>query len=424
MATRRSRCPVAMGLAVALALAACEHLVPGEPAVPDSVRVVVTGLPSDVPARVIVVDPDGIETLVESTATLTDLAPGTYRITATTVDFRGNEFHAVPVSLSVPLAPEGSEVAVIRYAPDRPLGRTAAQRLNVLRTGAGLQPVTLDEEGSLPQWLHTRYAAENRAWGHSEDPSLPWSTPEGLDAARRSNLAYGSVFADPRDPSDGAMWIDVWAQAPFHLFSMMDPRTKGIRFASYRAEHPCGDGAPEACSLTVAVAALQALRDGPWPSLATVEFPGPGSTIDLAVFRGEWPSPLASCPGYTSPAGLPLFAMVGPQGPSPPRIVTSTVERDGHPVDHCAIDAANYVNPDEEAQRLARSILAGHGAVVLVPREPLVAGSSYRVVLTTDLSSHDWTFGTASVMVHDHGTGGAPNRVAHGPSADPRGPDY
>ncbi len=68
---------------------------------------------------------------------------------------------------------------------------------------------------------------------------------------------------------------------------------------------------------------------------------------------------------------------------------------DGEAVEHCAFDAHNYTNPDHAAEDLARRIMGGRGAVVLVPRHPLALGRSYAVEVVTDRGAHTWTFHTA-----------------------------
>jgi hypothetical protein len=62
------------------------------------------------------------------------------------------------------------------------------------------------------------------------------------------------------------------------------------------------------------------------------------------------------------------------------------------PREHCRFDGTTYVNPDADMQSVGRNVLAARGAVVLLPREPLVKGVSYAASLTADGATLAWTF--------------------------------
>jgi len=71
-----------------------------------------------------------------------------------------------------------------------------------------------------PDWAsgcakHNLYSHETGDYGHSEDPSSPYSTPEGTEAAASSVLATGSGYSEAGE--------NPWEWAPIHLYTMLDP---------------------------------------------------------------------------------------------------------------------------------------------------------------------------------------------------------
>ena len=149
-------------------------------------------------------------------------------------------------------------------------------------------------------------------------------------------------------------------------------------FGSYRRA-----GAPS----FQAAATLDVLqgRTGPAPIVAT-KFPGDLSILPLAQLSyrgGESPDPLTPCPGYNPgmgqpiSTGLPLFALL-PNAPAA-GTVTATLTRQGSLVESCVYDETSYTNPNPDDQTLGRQVLAGRHQVVVVPRAPLVSGSTYAV---------------------------------------------
>ena len=382
---RSSAIRAVLVVALVLAIAACDESIRSPTKYPDSVRVVVTGLPSDVEPEFTLATPTGLRLSLSPGERITDAAPGEYSITTHPIAYGNTTFTSASTSITHTLEPGKSITFDARYAPDRDVMHAAISRLNEYRVAAGVAPVTGAFEESLPQWLHTRYAVYNGTTGHYEDPNLPWYTPEGHNAAVRSNLAYGSLFRDEnhRDPSDGTMWVDVWAQAPYHMFSLLDPRVTSVRFARFHA--PPGEAAtfPSA-------AAIQPIRTTDWGN-AIVKFPAANATASIAVFRGENPSPLNNCPSYAAPAGLPIFFMAGRD--SVPRISSTTLTRNGTPVEHCAYDGFTDQNRDRYPH------LNSYGAAVLIPREPLVPGSTYEVRFVTDRGVIEWSFQTADVLI-------------------------
>jgi len=412
-------------LPLMLALSACQQFMPDAaqpddptgpdaPGVPDTVHVQVKGLPDDLEPALTLTGPAGFATELDEPTSLSELPAGTYTLTTHDVTYGVTTFSADPQVIEAQLEEGSSATLTARYAPDRDGARAALARLNAYRDAAGVPAVTLDEEGMLPHWLHARYASKNDTTGHFEDPSLPWYSEEGDWAARVSNLSYRWQWRFDGSPGDITFpheaWIDSFADAPFHFFSLLDPRTTGLRSAWFALELPCDEVGritppyPDECVAVRTTGVVQAVRgEDPWPAGTTVLFPGPDQTVEIVSHGPERPDPLTACPDYERPVGLPLFVMEEPDRTwsdgawhwNAPSIVRTRLTLEGEAVEHCAFDADTYVNPDPDAEDLARRIMAGSGAMVLVPRHPLEPSSSYEVEVVTDRGAHTWTFHTA-----------------------------
>jgi hypothetical protein len=111
-----------------------------------------------------------------------------------------------------------------------------------------------------------------------------------------------------------------------------------------------------------------------------------------AMTYGEWPNPLASCPGYRLPTGLPITVQTGED--QSPALSSSSIsdETDHLELESCAFDAVTYRNPDPGQQEAAVHSLHSFGAVVLIPRHPLQPGHTYRVSMTIGGQNSFWTF--------------------------------
>src|SRR5690554_2784690 len=158
-------------IALLLTLAACD---PKQIAgfTPDSITISIAGLPTDLPPDVTITGPGGYQQTLTETTRLEELAPGAYTVTANSVAFRGNPFEPDQAAHQLTLEPGGAKSARIAYAPHRAYSQAVLEHLNAYRQAAGLPDATMDADGSLPNWLHARYLAENRVSGHEEDPNL------------------------------------------------------------------------------------------------------------------------------------------------------------------------------------------------------------------------------------------------------------
>ena len=261
--------------------------------------------------------------------------------------------------------------------------------LNRYRAMSGVAPVVNDAATSSGDEAHARYLVENyrdtiaRSIGigakmHEEDPANRWYTAAGARAANSSDVAQ---WPGPHPPPSPLWAFDGWMSAPFHRLSMLNPRLHSASLGNW-----C-EGAVCVVTLNVNAGADKIERD---TALATpIKFPGPDSTLIMNSSEGEWPDPLSTCPGYTTPSGLPITLQVAYFHTV--KLDSYALTLDGSAVEACGIDSLSYVNPDAESQRRAREILNAFGAVVVVPRDPLAPGK-YDVAITADGKPYRWSF--------------------------------
>lgn len=246
---------------------------------------------------------------------------------------------------------------------------TWLDRFNAWRAGSNLPALAENTTWSQGDYDHALYMVKNDQVTHYELSTLPYYTVDGDTAARNSNIEVNSSTSFTDEQS-----IDWWMAAPFHELGMMDPRLTSTGFGSYR----------EVKSGWQAGFALDVLRGnsftgGTYP----VYFPGPGSNVPLTSYPGgEFPDPLQACPGYSAPTGLPITIQVG--GNVATTVTAHAFTSNGLPLAHCVIDSNNpSVGSD----------LTSRGAVILIPQQPLQAGSSYTVALTVNGVPYTWSFG-------------------------------
>jgi len=244
---------------------------------------------------------------------------------------------------------------------------------------AALPPVTENASWSYGNWLHAHYMVKNDVIQHTEDPSNPWYTPEGLAAAQSSNLA-GHHNVNTSDK-----WaIDAWMQAPFHAVGILDPQLLQVGYGSYREAN---GGLQMGAGLDV----IRGLGHIPPSVEFPIKWPSDGASVPLTLHWGEYPSPLTSCPGYSSPSGLPIILQIGP-GNLTPNVTSHLFMQGSTPLEHCVFDETSYSNPDSSQQSLGRGILDSRDAIILIPRNPLTPGASYTVSITVSGKTHTWSF--------------------------------
>jgi hypothetical protein len=281
----------------------------------------------------------------------------------------------IGTGLSVALVSEGLAAT---ESPRRPALQDVPGWLdyvNSIRAETGLPSLTEEVSWSEGIRKHAIYIVKTGEFTHYENPDSPWYTPEGDQAARSSNLGGGQNDKEA---------IDGWMQAPFHAVGILDPRLARTGFGTY----PPASGHGVVAGIDV----IRGLGEMPASISFPIEWPADGSTTALSHHGGEWPSPLTACAGYSSPAGLPLIV----QMESPPAIEGHSFRQGDEPLRHCVFDGSTYTNSVRSEQDLARSILAGRNAVVLIPKEPLLPGRTYTASITSAGVETTWSFTVSS----------------------------
>jgi hypothetical protein len=245
-------------------------------------------------------------------------------------------------------------------------------RFNAWRQASNVSALSENPTFSQGDYNHSQYMVKNDTITHYEVSTLPYFTAAGDTAARNGNIQVSSTTSATDDHA-----IDWWMAAPFHALGMMDPRLTSTGFGAYR----------EVKSGWQAGFSLDVLRGNSFSGGAyPVFFPGNNSTVPLTQYSGnESPDPLASCPGYTMPAGLPVFVQVG--GNVATSVAAHAFTGNGVPLTHCVIDSSDAN---------VGSSLKSRGAVIIVPRQPLQPGVSYTVALTVNAIPYTWTFGVSA----------------------------
>jgi hypothetical protein len=254
--------------------------------------------------------------------------------------------------------------------------------LNRFRAMANLPPVLDYEPYNLGSEIHSRYmVANDAAIAHSEDPTNPFYDPAGDLAAKNGNL-----FATSQTEANYIWSMNFWASAPFHLVDMLRPNLNNVGYGDYIEAG--GD-----------VAMASVLDIGSDPGRVSeinypVLFPGSGSrTWIVRHSLYEWPDPLASCPGFSRPAGAPIVLFLG-NGSRIPHIENFRLSMGETPLDACIFDQTTYNNPDSWAEKTGRQILSHNNAVVIMPRHPLAADETYTVQVTANGETTTWQFET------------------------------
>jgi uncharacterized protein YkwD len=272
--------------------------------------------------------------------------------------------------------------------------------LNGYRASLGVPPLTEDptlSHGCLAhaEYLMTNYRQmfeEGRQPGtlfHSEDESKPGYSSEGLAAAQASDVVYQprGKMAEDQLMAQAIQW---WIAGPFHRPELVNPELKQVGFGQY-------------CQGTGCVSALDAISGatlappGGSPLPRPIEVPPDGATVKAPAFGGEWPNPVSSCPGYSqyAPAITLQLGMHVPASISDASLTQTTGAAAGIKVETCVYDSGSYTNPDSVAQATARKVLAGFGEVVMMVRDPLVPGETYRVAMTVSGRPYSWSFTAA-----------------------------
>ena len=261
--------------------------------------------------------------------------------------------------------------------------------LNRYRQGSGLAPVTEASALSSADAKHARYLVANQAdmirTGkigasiHDEDPARPYFTPEGKAAGALSDV--DAVYSDPPETPESAWAIENWITGPFHRMWLLNPALRQVGYGQF-------------CEKGICAAALniQTGIEADPEATAPVMYPPDGATIRNGKFsaeESEWPDPLATC-GYHTPTGMPITLQIG--GTAAARLEAYSLSRNGVAVASCAFDASSYKSSDRVAMQRVKSQLAHFAGIVMVPKEPLAPGATYRVKITASGQNFSWWF--------------------------------
>jgi hypothetical protein len=270
------------------------------------------------------------------------------------------------------------------------------KHLDDFRNATGLLPVQSDPQLSDGDRQHAVYMIKNFATEiatgslgaevHTEDPAMPWYTPEGAEAARTSDITERGASPGRTLPSPEQWAIEGWMTAPFHRLLILNPRLHEVGFG-----YDCEDN--------ICVAVLNVLSGAaPLPSTdAPLEhpilFPPDGASLaaSMRMLDEEWPTPISGCDGFAFPTGLPVTLQLGPLVEA--RLDSFSIAReDGAEIEACGFDASSYRNLDESERARVAGNLRGQGAIVIVPRSPLDPGTRYDVHATVNGRDYKWSF--------------------------------
>lgn len=258
------------------------------------------------------------------------------------------------------------------------------ERMNFYRAGSGLDPIHDNPELSAGAAAHAHYLLLNfaddirsakpmSADAYDEKPGKNGYSAAGANAAPNLQLAWGC------SSNDAGQQIDHWIEGPFHRLTMLDP---------FLAEAGYGQVSGDGC--WVATIRLPPPPEEVKPYARAVEFPPDGAAVALDWLGLEAPDPLASCPGFERPVGLPITLQIGRLTDT--KLSAHSLMEDGKPIEHCAFDAPSYRNPNATAQEYGRWNLRNASAVVVVPRSPLRPGAHYSVSITANDKTYAWSF--------------------------------
>ncbi len=224
---------------------------------------------------------------------------------------------------------------------------------------------------------------------HHEDESKPGYSSEGLKAAQASDVVYQPRIKMTEDQLM-AQAIEWWISGPFQRPQLLSPELMQAGFGQY-------------CKGVGCVSALDSTSDsalalpGGSPLAEPIEVPPDGATVKAPGFGGEWPDPVSSCPGYSAfaPAITLQLGMQVPAKIGEASLAQTTGAAAGTKVATCAYDSESYANPDAGTQAHGRAILRSFGEVVMMVRDPLAGGETYRVAMTVNGKSYTWSFTAA-----------------------------
>jgi uncharacterized protein YkwD len=269
-----------------------------------------------------------------------------------------------------------------------PSGANWLAYVNYYRALAGLPALPEDMTLSDGDKKHAHYMVGTNNSTSYESMLYPtYYTPEGDQAARKSNLFASS---SPGIPDDQA--IAAWMQGPFHALGILDPALQRTGFGS---DHDSAGWIQSAAALDI----ISGLDENRIPAnIFPVAWPGNGATVYLRTysFGADSPEPLTSCPSnYPTTTGLPIILQIGSGSLATVDVTASSLKRGSTVLDNCLFTENTYTNPDSSLQATGRAILGARDAIVLVPKDPLLAGADYTVSVKANGLTYTWSFKAA-----------------------------
>lgn len=283
------------------------------------------------------------------------------------------------------------------------------RRVNYYRAMVKLAPIVEDPALSKGDRAHTIYVVRNYrdeiehgglgAEMHTEDPGSAGFTPEGLEAAKSSDMdvwsmrgrsSDGSAIPQNEEWGSPAWSIDGWMAIPFHRMPILNPALTSAGFGIYCEAEACAAG------LNLLSGAQGKIPPGAAES-GPIEFPPDSATVAIRSLGDEWPDPRTNCPGYEPPSGLAITLQLGAWMDThlgEYSIARENADGSRTAVEACGFDSTSYSNPDGYSQELGRNVLKSYGTVVVIPRAPLDKGAKYAVSMSANGKQYDWTFST------------------------------
>jgi hypothetical protein len=233
-----------------------------------------------------------------------------------------------------------------------------------LSTGASEHARYLVKNGPGAPQEFLAYEQRINGAAHTDNSDSPYFTQAGYDAAH-----IGDVSWDHDAKSD----VRTLVQAPFHRFSILAPWMRVAGYGEY-GRWP------------IRAATLVLRGTTPVGLTKPVFFPPDGSSVPGTMRNSEWPNPLAACPGYAFPVGTPVTAQTGASIKVSLESYSVEDESIGREVEACGFDARTY------PVSWGKGVLESYGAVILIPRQPLIPGHQYGVRIKTHRHSYTWSF--------------------------------
>jgi hypothetical protein len=264
-------------------------------------------------------------------------------------------------------------------------------RINMYRGMEELPPLANDPALSEGAQSHAIYVIKNFAKGvrdgsakssdiGSEASNKPFYTAGGRSIAPHCETAFQFGEHQAQDAA-----IDEWLRGPYHRMLLLNPALQRIGYGYY-----CEDGL---CAQVVDIEDGVARAPIDPDKQVAIEFPPANSTLSLSDLSHEEPNPLAACPGYAYPVGLPITFEIGAFVGAKLGSYSIVKHDDPHakPLEACGYDAYTYRNELRSQFGAVVGTLKAFSGVVVIPRHPLTAGN-YRASVTVNDKEYSWPF--------------------------------